>query len=289
MRQSESEFLEIRGLRYHVRRWSAAGAPKMVLLHGWMDVSASFQFVVDALERDWDVYAPDWRGYGLTDWGKSDCYWFPDYIADLDALLDQIHPGGSVNLVGHSLGGNVAALYAGIRPERVARFVNLEGFGMAPTRPEQAPKRYARWLEELRDPPELRPYASFAALADRLQQNNKRLSREKAEFLARHWGREVKGKGVVLRSDPAHKIVNPMLYRYEEVRACWREVSAPVLWVDAAETETPKRLNMSPSELAERRATFGDLRHVTVPDAGHMLHHDQPAAVARLLEEFLAR
>jgi pimeloyl-ACP methyl ester carboxylesterase len=289
MRQSESEFLEIRGLRYHVRRWSAARAPKMVLLHGWMDVSASFQFVVDALERDWDVYAPDWRGYGLTDWGKSDCYWFPDYIADLDALLDQIHPGDSVNLVGHSLGGNVAALYAGTRPERVARFVNLEGFGMAPTRPEQAPKRSARWLEELRDPPELRPYESFAALADRLQQNNKRLSREKAEFLARHWGQEVKGKGVVLRSDPAHKIVNPVLYRYEEVRACWREVSAPVLWVDAAESQTPKRLNMNPSELAERRATFGNLRYATVPDAGHMLHHDQPAAVARLLEEFLAR
>jgi pimeloyl-ACP methyl ester carboxylesterase len=289
MRQSESQFLQIRGLRYHLRRWTARGAPKMVLLHGWMDVSASFQFVVDALERDWDVYAPDWRGYGLTDWGRSDCYWFPDYIADLDALLDLASPGVAVNLVGHSLGGNVAALYAGIRPERVARFVNLEGFGMAPTQPEQAPKRYSRWLEELRKPPGLRPYESFAALADRMQQNNKRLSREKAEFLARHWGQEVKEKAVVLRGDPAHKIINPVLYRYEEARACWREVTAPVLWVDAAESETPKRLNMNPGELAERRAAFRNLRYATVANAGHMLHHDQPQAVARLLEEFLAR
>jgi pimeloyl-ACP methyl ester carboxylesterase len=289
MRQSESQFLQIRGLRYHLRRWTARGAPKMVLLHGWMDVSASFQFVVDALAREWDVYAPDWRGYGLTDWGRSDCYWFPDYIADLDALLDLVSPGVAINLVGHSLGGNVGALYAGIRPERVVRFVNLEGFGMAPTRPEQAPKRYSRWLEELRKPPGLRPYQSFAALADRMQQNNKRLSREKAEFLARHWGQEVKGKGVVLRGDPAHKIINPVLYRYEEARACWREVSAPVLWVDAAESETPKRLSMNPGELAERRAAFRNLRHVAVADAGHMLHHDQPQAVARLLEEFLAR
>ena len=55
-----------------------------------MDVSASFQFLVDALRGDWDVYAPDWRGYGLTDWGRSDCYWFPDYIADLDRLLEAI-------------------------------------------------------------------------------------------------------------------------------------------------------------------------------------------------------
>jgi pimeloyl-ACP methyl ester carboxylesterase len=193
-----------------------------------------------------------------------------------------------VNLVGHSLGGNVGALYAGIRPQRVARLVNLEGFGMPPTRPEQAPKRYARWLEELRDPPGLRPYESFAALAERLQQSNKRLSREKAEFLARHWGEEGK-EGVVLRGDPAHKIVNPVLYRFEEVRACWREVSAPVLWVDAAASETLGRIGLNAEQHAERRATFRNLRYVTIPDAGHMLHHDQPEAVARLLEEFLAR
>ena len=288
MRQSESQFLQVRGLRYHVRRWAAAGAPKMVLLHGWMDVSASFQFMVDALEQAWDVYAPDWRGYGLTGWGRSDCYWFPDYLADLDLLLTEIDPEKPLNLVGHSLGGNVAALYAGARPERIARFANLEGFGMAPTRPEQAPKRYARWLEELREPPTLRPYASFAELADRLQQGNRRLSREKAEFLARHWGQEKEGK-VVLRGDPAHKVVNPVLYRYEEALACWRAVAAPVLWVEAADSEVLKRVHLQAGQVAERRAAFRNLRYETVPDAGHMLHHDQPKAVARLLEGFLAR
>src|SRR5678815_172926 len=110
VRASESLFLDVRGLRYHVRHWASRGAPKVVLLHGWMDVSASFQFLVDELRGDWDVYAPDWRGYGLTDWGKSDCYWFPDYIADLDFLLQQIEPE-PVILVGHSLGGNVATIY----------------------------------------------------------------------------------------------------------------------------------------------------------------------------------
>ena len=150
MRQSESEFLEIRGLRYHVRHWRAPGAPKMVLLHGWMDVSASFQFMVDALRAQWDVYAPDWRGYGLTDWGKGGLLLVSGLHRRPRRLLEHIEPAAPVNLVGHSLGGNVAALYAGIRPARVARFVNLEGFGMAPTHAEQAPKRYARWLEELR-------------------------------------------------------------------------------------------------------------------------------------------
>jgi len=285
MKPSQSHILQVRGLRYHVRTWGSDADPKLVLLHGWMDVSASFQFLVDSLRREWDVYAPDWRGYGLTSWGKSDCYWFPDYIADLDLLLDHVDKE-PVNLVGHSLGGNVAALYAGVRPARVARLVNLEGFGMQATRPEQAPKRYARWLDELREPSRLRPYESFAALADRLQQGNPRLSREKAEFLAQHWGMEEAG-GVRLRGDPAHKIVNPVLYRYEEVRACWQQVVAPVLWVDAEGSDTLKRLGVDAAQHAERRAAFRNLTYRTVQDAGHMLHHDQPAAVARLIEEFL--
>jgi len=287
MKHSESLFFEIRGLRYHVRHWKGKAGKKIVLLHGWMDVSASFQFLVDALPADWDVYAPDWRGYGLSAWSGADSYWFPDYIADLDQLLDRIQPDAPVNLVGHSLGGNVGGLYAGIRPERVARFVNLEGFGMPATSPEQAPKRYARWMQELREAPGLRPYASYAELADRLQKNNPRLPRERAEFLARHWGRDADGGGVALRSDPAHKLVNATLYRLDEARACWERVSAPVLWIDAAESETLKRMKLTPGEMAERRAVFKDLRHQTVPDSGHMLHHDQPAEVARLIEAFL--
>jgi len=291
LRTSESAFFEIRGLRYHVRRWPPPsrrpGAPKPFLLHGWMDVSASFQFVVDALSGDWDVYAPDWRGYGLTEWGKSDSYWFPDYIADLERLLEELESGKAINLVGHSLGGNVASMYAGIRPHRVAKLVNLEGFGLAPTRPEQAARRYARWLDELHQRPALRPYRDFAELAARLLKNNPRLGQDKADFLARHWGRET-AAGVVLRGDPAHKIVNPLLYRYEEVRACWQQVSAPVLWVDAAQSDTLKRLGLSEAQHAERRNAFSNLRHVTVREAGHMLHHDQPEEVARLIEAFLA-
>jgi pimeloyl-ACP methyl ester carboxylesterase len=69
--------------------------------------------------------------------------------------------------------------------------------------------------------------------------------------------------------------------------ACWRQVTAPVLWVDAADSEVLKRIGMSAEEHATRRKCFRELRYVTVPDAGHMLHHDQPARVARLIEEFL--
>jgi pimeloyl-ACP methyl ester carboxylesterase len=92
---------------------------------------------------------------------------------------------------------------------------------------------------------------------------------------------------VTLRSDPAHKIVNPVLYRQDEVRACWQLATAPVLWVEAADSDALKRVGLDTAAHAERRAAFRALRYVTVPGSGHMLHHDQPQAVARLLDEFL--
>ena len=115
-RASRSVFVDVRGLRYHCRVWGESARSTMFLLHGWMDVSASFQFFVDALPDDWQVIAFDWRGYGETSWSGEDSYWFPDYYADLEALLARFSPAAPVNLVGHSMGGNVACIYAGARP-----------------------------------------------------------------------------------------------------------------------------------------------------------------------------
>ena len=287
MRPSESVFVPVRGLRYHCRCWGDGRAPKVFMLHGWMDVSASFQFVVDALRGDWRVIAPDWRGFGLSEWAKGGGYWFPDYFADLDRLLEHFQPDAPAVLTGHSMGGNVAAMYAGIRPERVAKLVDLEGFGLRGARAEQAPKRYAQWLGELADKkPSFRDYDSFEALAERLCGNNPRLPRDKALFLARHWGMEKEGR-VQLASDPAHKLVNPVLYRLEEAEACWRNVAAPVLWVAGAESKAAEFLKLSPRDLAARKACFRHLTERVIPEAGHMLHHDQPERLAEVIDEFL--
>ena len=287
MKTSESLFVPVRGLRYHCRCWGEASAPKLFMLHGWMDVSASFQFLVDGLRRDWRVIAPDWRGFGLSEWAKSDGYWFPDYFADLDRLLDHFQPEAPVILIGHSMGGNVAAMYAGIRSERVASLVNLEGFGLTGTRAERAPERYARWLGELADKPGFRDYENFEALAERLRSNNSRLSGERASFLARHWGRAKPDGRVGLASDPVHKLVNPVLYRIEEAEACWRKVAAPVLWVAGAESKALEMLKLSAADLAERKGRFRKLTERVISGAGHMVHHDQPERLAEVIEEFL--
>jgi pimeloyl-ACP methyl ester carboxylesterase len=293
-RASESLFIEWRGLRHHVRRWPAqqAGAPgagerTVFLLHGWMDVSASFQFVVDCLPAHWTLLAPDWRGFGLTQRSPADCYWFPDYLADLDGLLDALASEGALDLVAHSMGGNVACLYAGIRPARVRRLVNLEGFGMRPTVPTQAPERYREWLDGLRRGATLRDYDSRDAVARRLLQNNPRLDPAKAVWLAQHWALPGEDGRFVLAGDPAHRLPNPVLYRVEEANAIWAQITADVLWVYAEHTGLMQRYIHDPG-YEERLQCIRSLRRETVAGAGHMLHHDQPVAVAALIEEFLA-
>ena len=287
MKPSRSLTVPIRDLAYHVRIWGEPQAPKLFMLHGWMDVGASFQFLVDALERDWRVIAPDWRGFGQSAW-CADGYWFADYIADLEALLDRFAPDERARLVGHSLGGNVVNLYAGIRPERVAKVVSLDGFGVPVEGPDAAPAKYAKWLDALRDPPNFAPYASMAAVADRLQKNNARLPRDKAEFLAAHWARVLPDGTAQLVSDPRHKLPFPIVYRMEEVRAVWSRVSAPVLWVGASDSFVLEWLGKGEDGLEARMAALRDCRLVTIDDAGHMLHHDQPQAVAAAIEPFLA-
>jgi len=297
-RESRSEFTPVRGLNYHLRFWGdpalvTAERPPLVMMHGWMDVGASFQFVVDALADERYVIAPDWRGFGLTETPQEDSYWFADYLGDLDALVDHVlKPFAGltqIDLVGHSMGGNVVMLYGGVRPDRIRRLVNLEGFGMPATVPSLAPKRYAMWLDELKEAVEIRPYKSVDAVAARLRKTNPLLPADRAAWLAGHWARQdAQGLWQIL-GDPAHKRSNPLLYQKDEVLACWKQITAPVLWVEG-DRSTPDQWwggRYSKAEFHERLKTVARHETHTLSPAGHMLHHDQPEALARRLEAFL--
>lgn len=291
-RPHRSDFLTLRGLSHHVLRWGPEPdgvRPLLVLLHGWMDVGASFQFMVDAFRDERTVLALDWRGFGLTDGGAVDAYWFPDYLGDLDALLDRVSPDAPVDLLGHSMGGNIAMTYAGVRPARLRRLVNLEGFGLPDTLPEMAPARLAEWLDDLKQPQQLKSYDSLEGVAQRLMKTNARLPADKAAWLAPHWSRRADDGRWHILGDPAHKRTNPVLYRRAEALACWSRITAPTLWVEGGETDMTRWWgDRYPREDFEARlGVVTDLRRVTLPRAGHMLHHDQPEALARAVQEFL--
>ncbi len=270
---------QVRGIDYHVTEWGNADSPLLVFLHGWGDAGSTFQFVVDELKQDWFVIAPDWRGFGETRI-EAESYWFPDYLADLDAILDIYSPKTAVRLAGHSMGANVASLYAGVMPERVAAVVNIEGFGLSDSDPDDAPGRYRQWIEAGRSRPAYSSYASLGELVSRIMRRSPALSEDRALFVAREWA-EAHPDGVVrIKADRAHKLPNAVLYRRQEAIACWRRVTAPVLIVVGRDTEFENDASPLP---------FIHSETVTIAGAGHMVHFDQPAALAEAIEGFLSR
>lgn len=294
-RAAHSHFVPVRGLSHHVNLWGELAhvtpeRPLLVLMHGWMDVGASFQFVVDAMHEGRTIAAADWRGFGRTAAPATDSYWFADYLGDLDGLLDALSPDLPVDLGGHSMGGNVVMGYAGVRPERVRRLVNMEGFGLPETHAKQAPERLRQWLDELKTPQQLLSYAGLDDVAARLIKNNPRLSAPRAAWLAAHWAeRRDDGRWHIL-GDPAHKRVNPMLYRKDEVLESWKRIGAPTLWVEGDETDLGRwwGARYTRSEFEQRIGVVRHLTRVRLPACGHMLHFDQPQALAQQLDRFLA-
>jgi len=287
-RAPRHESVRVRGLRMHLTRWGpppSVAEPPLILLHGWLDSGATFQFLVDAFQKDYPVVAPDWRGFGRSEWPQEG-YGFPDYLGDLDALLDMLSPVYPVKLLGHSMGGNIANLYAGLRPERVKSVVNLEGFGLSRTTSSESPRRMRKWLDQIKSPVTEKSYNSMEQFAAVIQFRYPRFSAEIVQFVARIWG-AVDAEGRVKQSsDPRHHWVNPIIYKREDAEATWREMRAPMLMMLGEESDYLPRLGPD-GTLKSLRNTFPGVEIQSIPGAGHMLHIERPADVAPHVEAFL--
>ena len=277
------ESVTVRGLRHRLTWWGERSANPVILLHGWMDTSETWQFLVDHLPEDWSCVAPDWRGFGGTEW-PADGYWFADYFADLEALLDVVCPGTPARLIAHSMGGNVATMYAGIRPRRVRWVVNVEGVGLKRSPPDAAPGRYAEWLDAQLEPVQSRRYGSIESVVNFILARNPAMTRERAEFLARAWTR-TDGDGVTMVFDPRHRRVSAMLFRREEAEACWRHVEAPVLLFLGENSEVLPRIRPDGSD-EYFHSLYRHLSIVHVPGVGHMMHLEAPELLARHIAGF---
>ena len=290
MRAPRREICRVRGLDIHLNRWGpppSDSSPPVLLLHGWQDTGDTFQFMVDCFEREWPLVAPDWRGFGRSGWSQ-DGYWFPDYYADLDALLDRLSPDTPARLVGHSMGGNIASVYAGLRPGRVRCVANLEGVGLATTTPEQAVTRLRQWLDQCKAVPPLKDYDSFEQLATIIAFRYPRFPPERVHFIARAWAAQGPEGRVRLLGDSRHRWVNPHPYRRPEAEAAWRHIAAPLLLLLGEESEHLARLGAGGTDDAFREL-IPHIDIVRIPEAGHMLHIERPELVAPAVERLLGR
>jgi pimeloyl-ACP methyl ester carboxylesterase len=296
----QTQTIELRSHQYHVRTWGEHESDQtpLILLHGWMDVGASFQFMVDALNYKGLVIAPDWRGFGDTKGPPCDHYVFADYLGDLDFLLDHFEKKLSTpkfHILGHSMGGNVAMMYSGIQSQRVHKLINLEGFGMPPTRASMAIGRYKRWLGELKELDQnsigLKPYAQLEDVAKRLMKNNPRLKEDFAHWLAGHWAYQTQDQSWHLKAQAAHKVVSAHLYRVDEMMEIFKGISAPTLCVHSSDLQFNQwwKGQYTFEQYQDRLKSIAHLSQLQLDQCGHMLHHDQPQALAQAIDRFLSQ
>jgi pimeloyl-ACP methyl ester carboxylesterase len=268
-----------------VRTWGGESAPPLVLLHGTRDGSASFQFLVDSLKGDWRIVAPDWRGHGQTQ-SPAGGSWFHDYLADLDVLLEVIFPDQPVALVGHSLGGNVASVYAGLRPERVRHMISLDAFGVVPLNEADVVREIQNWLLSARRKPEHKRYHSVAAMARKLCASNRRLSWDKALYLAANMSRPLADGGFTWQFDLVLRRSTQTLHTLGEWIACWQKITAPKFWIASADG-LPGTVRLDPKLFSIVQSIIDPSSLQVLADTGHNLHHDAPVPLADMIERFL--
>jgi pimeloyl-ACP methyl ester carboxylesterase len=280
--EARERFLVANRLRHHLIEWGTHG-PIVLLLHGAQEHAHAWDFVAPLLATaGYHVFALDWRGHGETEWiGAGGYYHFADYTADLAAVVRQL--GGSAALVGHSMGGNAALVYAGTEPQRVTALVTIEGLGPPDVEPEAAPERFAAWIADLerveqREPREM----TLEEAARRLREGFPLFSDAVARHMAEH-GTIASGEKRRWRFDPLHQTRSPQPYYVRQAQAFWRRIRCPVLYIAG----TASYLSLHGPEIAARTTALRAAR-VTIEGTGHHPHLESPTTTATAIIDFFA-
>ncbi len=260
----------------------------VLCLHGFMDHGLTFTWLLEALQ--WQAEAWDARGFGQSEWlHRAAYYHFFDYLRDLRTWVTHTRQqtgAKQVLLLGHSMGGMIASLYAGIYPEDVAALINLEGW-MIPERPvTDMPERLKKWLAQCED---LTPFAvhdDADAARERMLRQDPRLTSEQVKLLSEPI-LEFASSGVRWRHDPLHRTRSPQPFRLDQAVACWQHIRAPQLLIYG--TESPI---LQLPDWDVRMAAFGvsdPERNVTlraIENAGHNVHLHQSRRVSEVIKDW---
>jgi pimeloyl-ACP methyl ester carboxylesterase len=265
----------LRGLHFGALEWGTPEGIPTVFLHGFLDHAGSWEGVARHL-GGWRL-GLDLRGHGRTAWvGPGQTYHFSEYIADLDALVDQL--GGRVRLVGHSMGGTLASIYAGARPDRVERLAVVDGIGLADGG-SGARTRMIEFLDGVTRMRVQRPMATIDEAVARLR-HAWGVDAATALVLATRGTRAEQG-GLVWAYDPRHRGRSAVPYRQDQHLLFLAAITCPVLSVH------PERSLFAPEDVTRLESAIPHLRVAHISGSGHMVQLNAPRELAGHLAHFL--
>jgi len=261
------------------KAWGDPHLPPLLALHGWLDNAGSFDRLAPLLATDRHVVALDLRGHGRSAHAVDGAWLhYVDYFDDVCAVFD--HFGWlRADLLGHSLGGTLASLFAALYPARVGELLLVEALGPLTAAPEDALTQLRGALASRRP---LRVFAQIeTAIAARVAANG--LSEPAARALVERGAREVDG-GYVWSSDPRLTLASPQRFTEAQVLAMLKGIEAPTLLILA----TPATSYLPTAMMETRAAQVGDIRIVRLPGEHH-LHLEDAPVVAGAIRAFRER
>jgi pimeloyl-ACP methyl ester carboxylesterase len=262
-------------LRLNYVDWGNPDAPPLLLVHGGRDHCRSWDWVAEELRHDWHIIAPDLRGHGDSAWAPDGNYDLAPFVYDLAQLVHQLGLA-PVTIVAHSMGGNIATRYAGLYPENVRKFVNIEGLGPSPVIQAERDKigiaqRFRTWIEDKREAAARLPkrYPSLEAAFDRMKGENTYLTDEQARHLTVHGVSRNEDGTWSWKFDNYLNVWAPFDFTNDELEAIWGAITCPTLLLYGANSFA------SNPEKDGRAKAFNNAHVIEYENAGHWLHHDQ--------------
>lgn len=267
------------GLRLRYVEWGAANAPAIVALHGLRSFAYTWEPVALPLADRFRIIALDQRGRGESDWDPQRRYYAEHYVRDLEALVDHLDLARFV-LVGHSMGGSNAFVYAGAHPDRLAGLViedmgpgaSAGGAGAERIRREllATPAQFADWGAAAAFWRSQRPNVPDAAIAARVQHSMKR-----ADDGTIVWRHDAEGITAARLAATPQQLVD--LWPHVE------SLRLPTLLLHGARSDF---LTAETARAMVQRNPV--IRLVDVPDASHYVHDDKLAGFEAALHAYLA-
>ena len=276
-------------LRLHYIDWQSVARPPrdvpvMVCVHGIHDHCRTWDHIAQHYTSQYRIVAPDLRGHGDSEWVKGSSYDYLDYLYDLHQLIDQAELGPVV-LVGHSMGGAIAALFAGIYPELVAKLVIIEGIGLWRSFQPPVPvvSRVHAWVDATRELSGRIPrrYQSLDEAYHRMQQANPQLTDAQALHLTVHGSNQNEDGSYSWKYDNYTHNFTPSGFDEDETIEVWRNVTARAL-ILVAEDGLEHRIGHDGTE-----HHFASHELHVIKGAGHWTYHDQADQVLSLMDDFL--
>jgi pimeloyl-ACP methyl ester carboxylesterase len=266
-----SQFIQVAGVRLHIRDTGPRDGPAVLLIHGFGSSLHTWEAWASLLENRFRVVALDLPGFGLTGPDPTGDYSDERSVAVLVALLDRLGIGQAA-VVGSSMGGRIAWRFAAAEPARVSKLVLMAPDGFA-----SFGREYGRTPERLPWLMRLLPYTAPKSLLERTMRNAYAVPGTLTDAVVERYQAMLLAPGV--RRAILDRVLQTRLLQPEPILATIR---APVLLLwgerDGAVPAT---------HAADYERALPDARIVILPGIGHVPMEEAPEASAQALRAFL--